>query len=258
MTAVRPAMARIGRRVVLGAVGTGLVAMLTACGGEDPDAGTNGVGKLTAEQVEDKARAAAERADAVRLTGTLLSEGRTYRLDMRLTDAGGIGEVSARGGSRFELLRVEKDLFLKADADFWAQQGQEGEEPTESDREAAGKLDGKYVKVPPGDPAYAQLSGFTELDVLLEGVLAMDGKRETGERGEVDGVRTIRVTADGGDGGMMDVSLIGTPYPLRLERAGDAGVITMSDWGKEFSLRAPQDDQVVDYGKKITAEAPPE
>ncbi|WP_443072155.1 hypothetical protein [Streptomyces sp. WMMC1477] len=268
MSAVRPAWFRIGRRTPRGAAGPGLRAVLaiglaaglatglTGCSEEkkDPDAGTNGVGKLTAERIEKKARDAADAADAVRLTGTLVTRGRTYRLDMRLKDDGGIGEVSAQGGNRFELLRVGEQLFLKADAEFWVHQEHGGEEPTEADREAAGKLDGKYVKVPAEDPAYDQLSGFTTMDVLLDGVLAMDGKRATGERGEVDGVRTIRVTAAGGAGGVMDVSLIDTPYPLRLERAGDAGVITMSDWDKQFSLRAPKEEQVLDYGKDIFAE----
>ncbi|MEE1927715.1 hypothetical protein V1J52_05835 [Streptomyces sp. TRM 70351] len=248
---------RFVRTAATGAVGAGLVAVLTACGTEDPDAGTNGVGKLPAAQVEERALRAADAAGAVRLTGTLVSEGRTYRLDMRLKDNGGIGEVSAAGGARFELLRVGEDLYLKADAAFWTQQGDEDGEPSAADREAAGKLDGKYVKVPPGDPAYAQLSGFTEKDVLLDGVLALSGERAKGERGEVDGVRTVRVTAGGG---VLDVSLDGKPFPLRLERAGDTGVLTMADWGKQFSLRAPQEDQIVDYGKEISTqggEAPP-
>ncbi|MBW1602956.1 hypothetical protein JJV70_12735 [Streptomyces sp. JJ66] len=235
-----------------GTVCAALVALLTACGADDPDAGTNGVGKLSAAQIEKRARQAADAAEAVRLSGTLVSDARTYRLDMRLTAEGGVGEVAAKGGTRFELLRVREDLYLKADAEFWAHREQEGEEPSKADREAAGKLDGKYVKVPPADPSYAQFSAFTEMDVLLDLVLALDGTRETGARGEVDGVRTIRVSADGGRGGTMDVSLVGTPYPLRLQRAGDAGTVTMTNWNTEFSLRPPDEQQVVDYGKKIT------
>ncbi len=237
-----------------GTVCAALVALLTACGTSDPDAGTNGVGKLAAEQIEERARAAAEDARTVRLSGTLVSDDRTYRLDMRLTPEGGVGEVAARGGTRFELLRVAEELYLKADAAFWAHQEHTGEEPTEADREAAGKLDGKYVKVPPEDPSYRQFSAFTQMDVLLDLVLAMNGERATGERGEVDGVRTVRVTADGGRGGVMDVSLAGTPYPLRLERAGDAGTVTLSNWNTRFALRAPEEEQVVDYGQEIFAE----
>ena len=63
----------------------------------------------------------------------------------------GLGHLE--GQSTFELLRVGEDLYLKADADFWATSGRKGgEEPARRTRQAAGKLDGKYVKVPPGRP----------------------------------------------------------------------------------------------------------
>jgi len=238
---------------VVGAVLAVLTVVLAGCASEDPDKGTNGVGRLPAAKIEDKARRAALAAGSVRLSGSVISKGRTYRLDMRLKDNGGLGEVSAKGGPRFELLRVGEDLYLKADADFWVDQGQGDREPTETDLSAARKLEGKYVKVPPGDPAYKQLSGFTDKDVLLDGLLALHGKRETGDRDEVEGVRTIEVRAAKGDGGVLSVALIGKPYPLRLERGGDAGVVELTEWDKEFTLRAPAKEQVVDYGRRISA-----
>ena len=93
----------------------GLTVALTACAGEDPDKGTNGVGKLTAAQIEKKARAAADAADAVRLTGKLVSKGGTYSLNMRLSGEGGTGSVTSKQYT-FALLRIGDELFLKADA----------------------------------------------------------------------------------------------------------------------------------------------
>ncbi|GAA2466036.1 hypothetical protein [Streptomyces macrosporus] len=235
----------------VGAVLAALVFVLTGCGSEDPDAGTNGIGRLPAADIEKKARKAAESAESVRLSGSVISKGRTYRLDMRLKGNGGLGEVSAKGGPRFELLRVDEDLYLKANADFWVHQEQGDKEPSETDLAAARKLEGKYVKVPPDDPAYKQLSGFTDKDVLLDGLLVLQGKRETGDRGEVEGVRTIEVRAAQGNGGVLSVALDGRPYPLRLERGGDAGVVELLEWDKEFTLRAPQQEEVVDYGRKL-------
>ncbi|WP_314171944.1 hypothetical protein [Streptomyces winkii] len=232
----------------------GLTLALAACGSSDPDAGTNGVGKLSASKIEKKARAAADKAGSVKLSGTVVSKGQTYRLNMRLKrDGGAMGKVATRGGSTFWLLRIGKELYLKADAGFWARQEKGGEQPSKSDVQAAGKLDGKYVKVPSGDPAYKQLSGFADMRVLLEGLLVMNGERETGDHGEVGGVRTIRVQGGGGSGGNVDVSLIGTPYPLRVERAGGAGTLELDDWNKEFELRPPAKQNVVDYGRKIVA-----
>ncbi|QKV92711.1 hypothetical protein HUT19_13915 [Streptomyces sp. NA02950] len=232
----------------------GLAVTLTACGGEggkDPDAGTNGVGKLPAAKIESKARTVAASASAVRLSGNLVTKGRTYTLDMRLKEGGGTGQVSTKG-STFELLRVGKDLYLKADAGFWAHQG--GKSGQAGSGDAAHKLDDKYVKVPSGDPSYRRLTGFTDKKVLLDGLLGLHGEITAGDRGELSGVRTIRVLGgEGGEGGSLDVSLEGRPYPLRLQRAGRAGVIRLADWNKDFKLTAPDKDHVLDYGRQIPA-----
>lgn len=222
--------------------GTGL----TGCS-EDPDAGTNGVGKLSAEQIQSKTRAAAESAGALRLSGNVVTSGRTYRLDMRLNSGGGTGSVTAEG-TTFQLLRIGKELYLKAGADFWTQADGKGD-----DSDAADKLDGKYVKVPSGDPAYRKFSGFTDKDVLLDGLLTLHGSLETDGHHEQAGTRTIRITGDKGDGGTLDVSLEGQPYPLRLARAGGAGTLTFSAWGRNFSLTEPKKDETVDYGKQLPA-----
>lgn len=231
----------------------GLSTVLTACGGggEDPDAGTNGVGRLRPAAIQDKARAAARAADAVHLSGSVISQGRTYRIDMRLKKAGGTGRVSSDTVA-FELLRVGDDLFLKANPAFWSRA-----DGTSKGRgtAAADKLGGKYVKVPSGDPSYRQLRGFTDKDVLLDGLLGLPGKLSRGEHRTLGGVRSIRVNGgdDKGTGGTLDVSLDGTPYPLRVQRAGRAGQLELGDWGKDFALAVPAKRQLVDYGKRIPA-----
>ncbi|MFI8948683.1 hypothetical protein ACIGO6_19480 [Streptomyces sp. NPDC053750] len=235
---------RIRRATVLSAVCALAVAGagLTGCSSEDPDAGTNGVGKLPADKIHAKARTAAESAGAVRLHGTVAAGGNTYTLDMRLKPDGGTGSVAAEG-TTFGLLRVGEQLFLKADAGFWSNDG--------GDAAAAEKLAGKYVKVPQRDPAYQKFSGFTDKDVLLGDLLSLHGTVATDGRHEQAGVRTIRITGDEGAGGSLDVSLEGTPYPLRLVRAGSAGTIGFSDWNKDFALKEPAKDDTLDYGKQL-------
>ncbi|MDF6019000.1 hypothetical protein [Streptomyces sp. JH34] len=223
----------------------GLTVALTACAGEDPDKGTNGVGKLTAEQIDKKARAAAGAADAVRLTGKLVSKGGTYTLNMQLSGKGGTGSVTSKQNT-FELLRVGDELFLKADAGFWKhEQGDDGSD------QAADKLDGMYVKVPEDDPTYQQLRGFTEKDTLLDGMLSLHGKVNKGDRGTVGGVRTVQIMGGKGEGGALDVSLKGTPYPLRVARGGGGGTVTLADWGHAFELEAPAENETVDYGGQL-------
>ncbi|GHK00845.1 hypothetical protein ACWEWI_20750 [Streptomyces sp. NPDC003753] len=221
---------------------------LAGCGGGDPDAGTNGVGKLPADKIQSRTRTAAESAPSVHLSGTVVSNGGTYTLDMRLKGEGGSGSVTSKNAT-FRLLRVGKHLFLKADAAFWNQQDGSGDGGGSA--AAAGKLDGKYVKVPTGDPAYQRFSGFTDKDVLLDGLLTLHGALTTDGHHEQNGVRTIRITGDKGAGGSLDVSLEGSPYPLLLVRAGNAGTLRLSEWGKDFTLTEPPKGETVDYGKQL-------
>ncbi|MGW1071297.1 hypothetical protein [Streptomyces sp. NPDC002537] len=240
---------RTRKAALVGTLCVGLSAALTACGGggSDPDAGTNGVGKLDAAKIQDKARTAARGANAVHLSGSVVSQGRTYKIDMRLKKDGGTGRVSSDAAA-FELLRVGDELYLKAPAAFWSR-GDGG--AAKGGTGAAGKLEKKYVKVPSADPAYQQFKGFTDKDVLLDGLLGLHGKLARGDHATVGGVRTIRVTGSGGSGGTLDVSLTGTPYPVRVQRAGGAGQVELGDWGQDFGLNPPAKGDVVDYGKQI-------
>ncbi|QEU82879.1 hypothetical protein CP968_12060 [Streptomyces subrutilus] len=225
------------RAALVGALCAGLAVTGTGCG-EDPDEGTNGVGKLTADKIEAKAKAAATEAEAVHLSGTLVSGGKSFTLDMRLKSDGGSGEVKSSEDT-FQLLRVGDQLYLKASAAFWGQS------------DSAGKLGDKYVKVPQSDPTYKQFRGFTEMDVLLDGLLGLQGTLAKGSYAKVGHTRVVQVTADQGKGGKLSVSLEGTPYPLLLERAGGAGRVELAEWGKPFPLAPPAEDQTVDYGSQL-------
>ncbi|MFJ3232829.1 hypothetical protein [Streptomyces sp. NPDC086787] len=247
MTAIP--QSRIRRAALLGAscalVVTGTAA-LAGCA-EDPDAGTNGVGKLAAGTIQSRTKTAAGSVDAVRLSGTVVASGHSYRLDMRLKPDGGTGSVTSQGAT-FHVLRIGEQLYLKADAEFWSQaDGKDG------DRAAADKLDGKYVKVPQGDPAYRKFSGFTDKSVLLDSLLSLHGKLAVDGHHEQSGTRVIRITGDNGTGGTLDVSLEGKPYPLRLVRGGGAGTLSFSDWGKDFTVSQPAKNDTVDYGRQLPA-----
>lgn len=242
MTAIAQGPTR--RPALLGAMCALVVTGLLAGCSEDPDAGTNGVGKLPADKIQSKTRAAAESADSVRLAGNVVTNGHTYKLDMRLKSEGASGSVTSDGVA-FGLLRIGEQLYLKADASFW------NHADGDDDKTSVSKLDGKYVKVPQRDPAYKKFSGFTDMDVLLDGLLSLHGPLATDGHHEQSGTRTIRITGDKGSGGTLDVSLEGKPYPLRLERAGGAGTIAFSSWGEDFALNEPKKNETVDYGKQL-------
>ena len=240
---------RSRRATLAGAVCALLVTgtALTGCS-EDPNEGTNGVGRLSADEIQGRAQKAAGSAGTVRLHGTVVAGERTYTLDMRLKEQGGVGSLSAKGET-FRLLRVDDELYLKAGAEFWGHADDESDGKT--DAAAAGKLAEKYVKVPQADPSYKKFIGFTDKNVLLDGLLTLHGKLATDGHHEQSGVRTIRVTGDDGSGGTLDVSLEGRPYPVRLVRAGKAGTLTFSDWGTDFDLKKPAEDETLDYGRQL-------
>ncbi|MGW8889910.1 hypothetical protein [Streptomyces sp. NPDC055749] len=249
MTSFAPAVRARHRTVLAVVLCAGLTAALTACAGEDPDKGTNGVGKLSAAEIDKKARAAADSADAVRLAGTLVSKGGTYRLNMQLNAEGGTGSVTSKEDT-FALLRVGDELFLKADAGFWSHDEASGK-GEDGDQAAADKLQGMYVKVPEGDPTYKQLRGFTDKKILLDGLLTLHGKVNKGDRDKVAGVPTVQIMGGKGEGGALDVSLKGTPYPVRVARGGGGGTVTLADWGRAFTLKPPSEDETVDYGGQL-------
>ncbi|MEU8519158.1 hypothetical protein [Streptomyces sp. NPDC048577] len=251
MTVLSPA-SRIRRVVLPVALCAGLAAGLTGCA-SDPDEGTNGVGKLSATAIEEEARSAADAAQAVRLAGTLVSKDGTYKLNMRLKENGASGSVVTKN-STFELLRIDDTLYLKADAGFWSHEdegsGKQGE--AGADTAAADTLDDMYVKVPQDDPSYKQLRGFTEMGVLLDGLTGLHGRLVKGDRDKIGGLRTVKVKGgEDGEGGTLDVSLEGTPFPLRFARGGGGGVVVLSEWDKDFPLDAPAKGQILDYGKQL-------
>ncbi|MFF9015868.1 hypothetical protein ACF09C_23250 [Streptomyces sp. NPDC014870] len=258
MTALLTA-SRIRRAVLPLALCAGLAAGLSACA-EDPDEGTNGVGKLAPDAIEQKAQTAADGAKAVRLAGTLVSKGGTFKLNMRLKDDGASGSVTTKN-STFELLRIGDELYLKADAAFWThgEGGSQGSpapsasaDASEADSEAADTLDDKYVKVPQDDPSYKQLRGFTDMDLLLDGLIGLHGDVVKGDRDKIGGIRTVKVKGgEDGEGGTLDVALEGTPFPLQFARGGGAGVVVLSEWDKDFPLEAPAPGETLDYGKQL-------
>ena len=241
---------RLRRAAVPLVLCAGLTVGLTACGA-DPDEGTNGVGKLSAPEIEGKARSAADTAKAVRLSGTLVSKGGTFKLNMRLRQDGASGSVTTKN-STFELLRINDALYLKADAGFWTHEEEGDGEPSEADTEAADKLDDMYVKVPADDPSYKQLRGFTEMDQLLRGLIGLHGDVVKGDRDQIGGVRTVKVKGgEGGEGGTLDVALEGSPYPLQFARGGGAGLVVLSEWDKDFPLAEPEREETLDYGRQL-------
>ncbi|WP_436777226.1 hypothetical protein [Yinghuangia sp. YIM S09857] len=221
----------------------------TACSG--PDDPTGLAGEPT-DVILDQARTAAKNATAVHITGTWVTQQVEYQIDMRIKTDGATGEIVSTG-TRIELLRVGVDLFVRGDESLY--QPRDGRQDPDA-AASAEVLRDKFVKVPPDDPAFARLSGFTQLHPLLDELFRLEGKVKKDGRKNVRGVETLALAANKGRGGELYVSLGGKPYPMRYSPGPNAGRLDFYEYDTDFPVEVPPGNQVVDYGTLNPAQPP--
>ena len=226
-------------RAALGGVLLGAL-VLTGCGGSGTK--DNGVSSLSAKDVVSKSQAAAKDATSVHVKGTVVSEGQTVAIDMRLKkDVGAKGTVSV-GNSPVEILRVGDAAYLKASKDFWTQV---------ANATVGAKLADKYVKGSTNDATFKSFLSFTDLGSMFDsifdtsstGLQKVDGKT-------LGGRKTVGIKdPNPQSGGILYVATTGKPYPLLIESESgstDKGSITFDEWDQSLTLSEPPADQVID------------
>lgn len=244
---------RLTRVALLLAVATSLLWAAGCGGGNGGDGGAtaattaqpSALEGLSAEQVLEKARAAAKAAKSVHVTGEVKGTP-SLTLDLTLAGAtGGRGAIEINGG-HVDVVLIGEDVYFKADRQILTQAiGAGGEE--------AVKLIGdRYIKAKATDERFKEIANFVNLEGFVEQLLTPEGTIKRVDGKPVDGVRTVGLLdQDKQNGGTMYVADEGTPYPLLLESpsAGQQGNVRLSDWDADVTVAAPPDDQVVDLGK---------
>jgi hypothetical protein len=214
--------------------------LVSACSSDDP----SGRSTEPIDTILAQTRDAAKNATAVHVTGTWITQRIEYQIDMRIKVDGASGEVTT-SGTRIELLRVGADLFVRGDESLYTpRDGRQDPDAAES----AQVLRDKFVKVPPDDPAFARLSGFTQLHPLLDDLFRLNGKVKKNGRQHVRGVQTLALAADKGRGGELFVALSGPPFPMRYSPGPNAGRLDLYEYNQDFPVAIPPGDKVVDYG----------
>ncbi len=236
------------RSVVVAA--TAAAALLAgACGADDPAAAptpaANGVADKAPADILRAADDAFRAAGSVRVKGNGTSDGSTFALDMRIKGAGGGKGTITVAHNLVELLRIGKDAYLKADADFWKQQ---------TDNPAAAELlKGKYLKASGDEPQLQSVLLFTDAGTFADKLMKADGAVTKGEQRTVAGVETVGITfTSRKDKVTLYVATTGKPYPMQLSSMGDASetsVLDFTEYDKPLELTAPPADQVVDTAK---------
>jgi hypothetical protein len=197
--------------------------LLTACGGDSPLEGRTG------PEVAELAADALEESGAVRVAGTMTTDGQEGEVDLQLQGDDAAGSISF-DGMEIELISVGGDVYMQAAPEFWASFGMP--------EDVAAQLDGEWVAVP-GDAA-ADFADFS-LAGIADELRSPEGEiEEETSTEELDGEDVVVVSQD--DGSELVVADDDPPYPLEMRGGEDAeGTLTFSNHGEEEDISAPED-----------------
>jgi hypothetical protein len=179
---------------------------------------------------------------AVRVKGSVTSEGTRLAIDLRSSSKGGRATITQRGQT-IEVLRIGTTVYVKADADFWrAQTGNPA---------AVELLKGKYLKGSTSDPKLASIAELTDKDKFVTALLEPKGTVKKGPKKTLRGAEAITLVVSGEDGGTLYVATRGQPYPLRITSSSgsEPGTVDFLEYGASVPLSAPPAEQVADTSK---------
>lgn len=199
-----------------------------------PTAAPNGVERLPAAKIYERARQAALAASSMRMRGHVVDEGQKIELDFRYSGArASTGDMTV-GAQRVNLTRIDSTLYLKGNVEFWREVG---------GRSTANLLSGKYFKTTDKDGELADLASFAEPAKVFSDLLEPEGELARGAAARIGGRAAIAL--EDGTGGRLYVATEGEPYVLRLDAAPDV-MIDFSGYGEPVTIGPPPAGQVID------------
>lgn len=205
--------------------------LVGACGG-----GGNGVARLDANTILNRAVNAAKNAKTTHVKGRLTQQGQSFTIDMRLADRGATGTVTVQGKT-IDLLRIGQNVYLKADREFY----------TNASPAAKKLLANKWLEVRTGGSGSGQLATFTKPDQFFTKILESNNTITKGKRTTVRGIPAIELVNSGARGALL-VALEGQPYPLQIRSgrgSASQGALNFLDYNQPITLKTPPPDQVV-------------
>ncbi|MFF2780599.1 hypothetical protein ACFVU3_37610 [Streptomyces sp. NPDC058052] len=209
---------------------------------------------LTPAAIADRAVDATRSADSLRMTGEVVSEGQDLAVDFSVDDRGSCqGRIGVDDG-RAELRRVDAITYMKGDESFWRTSMTAQGVPENQIAPVIELVEGRWLKIAPGQAGSGDLSEVCDLDSLLDD-LGEDEDRQGLTRGpdrEVDGtpVATL-VKKDGDETTTVSVAQEGEPYIREVVRTGgdEPGRMTLSDFDRPVKVAVPPADETVDLSR---------
>ena len=224
-------------RMGLAVASIGIAAALTACGGGDDFTDQSG------EKIADSSKKAMDRLDAVKVSGTVTTNGEEVTIDVQTNDKGDCTGSIGTGGGKAELLGTGGDIWFKPDEAFWRASAGDA-----ADQILAAVGD-KWVVVPAGGDGFDE---FCDIDDLLDELLDGDDDSTytTKEVEKVDGEDAVAVEQKDDDGELSTgyIRVDDPHYLVKIEKTEgeDTGKVTFSEFDEEFEVEAPAEDEIVD------------
>lgn len=199
---------------------------LAGCGGSS----SNSIASKSAAQILSESKAAAERATAVHVSGSLTSGSTPVTLDLDLVAGkGGRGEISENGTS-FKLILLGDTAYISGSPAFYRKLGGTA---------AAQLFNGKWLKASATTGEFSSFGQLADMRKLIDSALAVNGVLAKGATSLVNGQQAIAVT-DTSKSGTLYVATTGKPYPIELSKGGaESGKITFDRWNQPVAIAAP-------------------
>ncbi len=207
--------------------------------GAPATAATNGIERQRPARVLDAARKALAAAPSLRLTGELSSDGDPVVMDLSLAGpAKGRGTITL-GEQQIGLVLIGRTLYLTGGEAFLRDVGGPS---------AVQLLRGKYLRTTSDDARFTDISALLDAEALAKALLPQGAVR-AGTPTTVKGVDALPLTD--AEGTTTYVSLVGRPYPLKVEAGSGSGsgAVEFFDYGRRIDVIAPPADTVIDVAE---------
>ncbi|MFE1345536.1 hypothetical protein [Streptomyces sp. NPDC058757] len=210
---------------------------------------------LTPAQIADRAVDATRSADSLRMTGQVVSGGQDLDVDFSVDDQGSCrGRIGVDDGEA-ELRRVDGVTYMKGDEAFWRISMTSQGVPENQIAPVVELVQGRWLKIAPGQAGSADLDEVCDLDSLLDDLGRGGDDRAGLTRGpdrEVDHtpVATL-VKKESGETTTVSVAQEGKPYIRQVVRTGgdEPGSMTLSAYDRPVEVTAPPADETVDLSR---------
>jgi len=208
-------------------------ALLAGCGGSKKEAAKpNGEASKPANQVFADAKSAATSASSAHVSGSLVSNGTPYTLDLSMSRAKGAKGSVSINGLRFDLVKIGDTAYIKGSDAFY--------------RHFAGPvaqlIHGKWIKLSASSDRVRSVAALSSISGLFAKISASHGKLVNDGTKTYQGQQVV-VIRDVSDNSKLYVAATGKPYPVAIVGGNkkQSGRVTFDDWNEPVSLTAPKD-----------------